>query len=850
MLKKKCLVIFLFIILFSLTVSHVSAIEDNQTDEIVSNVVNENVVNDVIVDEKYNSVLEEDIIGDTTNDKISYVNDIETNLSGDYGTFNDLQSLIDKYNSITLDKDYSFDADIDDEDLEGGLDIDHDIVINGNGHTIYSNGARAFWIYSGVTAMFSNLNIVNNFEYDEVMNGEVIAYDNGGAIYNKGILFLDNCLFLYNHANSAGGAVYASEDSLTAVSSCIFKNNTAFFEGGAICSYGFLFIYGGDELEKYSMFSNCWSKYGGAISVNNGTYIYNSIFSNNNASSTGGAIYNEEANLCHVSNSYFLNNEADNGGAIYNAIALNCVFYASNVAHSNKGHNMYEGVQINCEAKDSNINNFYNTISSTGFSFEPAELVYLDGSNGKNFKVTLTSNPGGESVKGVEVGLIIDGNYDNEVLAITDEDGIVSFSLSALSNGIHNFSVGLAYDGFNSINQTFNVQVGQLDSNVVLDNNIVFNYGSSGSAKVTLTGCTISEDTISVLNYPDAGVKYSNNIITLSDLNAGTYQLQIVTTPSSSLYKSVTRTFTVTVKKIDSKIELNSVEYYYMDTGFVTMNLDGCTVSFDKASVVGHPEINPIVSNNAISVPNLAAGTYTLSVITTPDINHNAVTGTCTITVKKRVASISISSLTTYYNSGKTLSIKLMDKTSNVPLAFKQVSLNVYTGAGYRTYYATTNANGVATFKVSTLSIGNHMVVANYLDEKYDCNSPTSSVKINKITLSYVVKSKAYNDGTKFEVWVKNKATNKFVNGINIKLVIKDGSKSKTITLKTGKYDKNKGYICFATNKFSAGSHVVKITSGDAKYTGSKNSKLVIKKVATKKKKTFMRISNGKKSFA
>ena len=851
MFRNKYLVILLFLMISCLTISHVSAIDANQTDEIVG---------DIISDEKFNSTVENGLVGVISDNKVSDDYDDDSDWdddwdddfdwNDDFGTFNDLQRLINGYSSITLDTDYYFDADIDDEDLEAGLDINHDIVIDGDGHTIYTKGARAFYIYRNVYANFKNLNIVNNFDYDEIMNEEVEAFSNGGAIYNSaGTLLLDNCVFSYNHANDAGGAIYASEDSLTVISSCDFINNTAFDEGGAICSYGFLYVIGGDELEEYTWFMNCYSNFGGALSLNNESYIYNSVFSNNNAKTTGGAIYNDMAYICHIFDSIFSNNEAKNGGAIYNAIALDCTFYANNWASSKKGHNMWGGVQINCEAKDNDPNNFYGTISSTGFSFKPGSLLYLDGSDGKSFTVGVTSIPNGEFVKGVEVGLIIDGNTDKRLTAVSDENGNVSFTLPALTNGIHKFNIGLVYKNLNGKNQTFDVQIGQLNSNVALNSNIIFNYGASGSAKVTLTGCTISENNIRILNYQNARIKYDNNIITVSDLPAGTYQLQIITTPISSLYKSVTRTFTVTVNKIDSKIQLENIEYYYMDTGFVAVNLEGCTVSYDKVSIVGHPGIRPIVSNNAISISDLPAGVYTLNVVTTPDSNHNAVTGTCTITVKKRTASINFSPLTTYYQSGKNLYVQLMDTTSNLPLAFKKVSLNVYTGAGFRPYTVTTDSMGVATFKASTLSIGTHRVVANYFDEKYDCIPFTSSVKINKITLSFKVKSVAYNDGTKFEVWVKNKATGKYVNGITLKIAVKDKGKFKTISLKTGKYRSNNGYVCFATNKFSAGSHVVKITSSDAKYTGSKNSNLVIKKVAIKKKKKFEQISGGKKSF-
>ena len=796
--------------------------------------------------------------------------------------------------------------------MEGGVDIDHDIVIKGNGHTIYGNGARILFISGNANKVeIHDLNFVNIYDYATANDEDTEAFTNGGAIYNAAShLTLVGCTFSYNCAKN-GGAIFSSSNcEELVVALCNFTNNTAWYEGGAICSYGGLCVQGesGNNLYRYCLFMNCNAQYGGAISSNYESFIYYTVFANNTAEYSGGAIYNDLCNISHVINSYFALNKAKYGGALYNVIAVNCEFL--NDYASSNGHDMNGGVEINCE-DDGYSTNYYNTIHSTGFDFEPVSIVYKSGTSAETFEVWVYSDPYLEDVKGVNVHLVIDD--DDEYYAVTDEYGIATFELPDLDYGFHDFAVNLVYIPFNEYTYTYSVQVGEFDSNVTFSNPIEFDYGKSGTTTATLDGCTISASNMSVVGHSEAKISLNKNVITVSGLNAGNYNLEVTTTPVSSLYRTVTANVPISVRKIDSTLTFgtglltfdygksgytsltitggvagtvnvvghpeaivsvnnnmitvsglnagrytlsasvvpdanhkavtktvsiqvnkidstiyftnNAITFNYGKSGSVSATLDGCAISSNSISVVGHPKALISVSNNVITVSGLAVGTYTLSVVTTPDGNHNSAMGSITITVNKAPTKIQASNLKTYKKSNKDLVVRLTDDYGT-PIAGEKISVVVSNG---KTASIKTDANGEATFKASKLSAGKFSVTLTVDSDKYSSSPVTVTVKVVKPTkLSYSVKKDSVKGGE--ALTIKVKANGKYKAGVKIKLLVYTKNKYKTIILKTKKVKKYCAAL-YATNAFSKGTHKVKILPYDEiKFTVSKNIKLKIKK--------------------
>ena len=131
----------------------------------------------------------------------------------------------------------------------------------------------------------------------------------GASIYsNNGYTRIDNCKFIKNDA-SDGGAVYLN-DEYGRIRYSIFENNTGRYGGAIYCNDI-------NDAITTSIFTFNNARYGGAVYWNK---KYGSLadceFANNTATEDGGAIY-WNANYGTVDSSSFDKNTAKRGGAIY-----------------------------------------------------------------------------------------------------------------------------------------------------------------------------------------------------------------------------------------------------------------------------------------------------------------------------------------------------------------------------------------------------------------------------------------------------------------------------------------------------------------------------------------------------
>jgi predicted outer membrane repeat protein len=152
-------------------------------------------------------------------------------------------------------------------------------TIDGRGQHVTISGnqvVRVLRVNAGVQLNLANLTV------SDARTGLV-----GGGIYNEGILGLDNCSLINNHAGSGGG-IANLESGTVIVNNTTFRNNTAAYAGGSI------------------------------FSPDNSLSVSNSYFEDNSAASHGGGIYNDD-NLLTVTNSTFVGNSAGYcGGGICN----------------------------------------------------------------------------------------------------------------------------------------------------------------------------------------------------------------------------------------------------------------------------------------------------------------------------------------------------------------------------------------------------------------------------------------------------------------------------------------------------------------------------------------------------
>lgn len=230
---------------------------------------------------------------------------------------------------IKLDKDYVFISGVDILNHHIYVTDKHNIVIEGNGHSISGIGKTTLFVVekdsSDIT--FKNINIINGRSesgaaaYIFADNTEFInctfynntaTFDEGGALsLSASNIKIIDCSFINNtNELSSGGAIYQRGGTVY-ITNTLFENNTAANTAGAI------------RLGGNADIVNCTFRYnvasgGGAIFYYDGVSISDSTFIGNKALDDtytfgGGAIY---AGAGNITNSMFMYNEALSGAAI------------------------------------------------------------------------------------------------------------------------------------------------------------------------------------------------------------------------------------------------------------------------------------------------------------------------------------------------------------------------------------------------------------------------------------------------------------------------------------------------------------------------------------------------------
>ncbi|MBR4448560.1 SpaA isopeptide-forming pilin-related protein [Methanobrevibacter sp.] len=348
--------------------------------------------------------------------------------------------------------------------------------------------------------------------------------------------------------------------------------------------------------------------------------------------------------------------------------------------------------------------------------------------------------------------------------------------------------------------------------------------------------------------------KIGNDIVYGENITSNTFVLDYGETEHDAIAVNEKEFYKILENNIFNKTKANSsvtfsagMIFEYGATGSIYVTVDGGTIQQKNIVVLKHPEAKITFANNVLTVSNLAVGTYTLRVTTTPDENHTAVDGDLRVTVNKARAVIKASKLTVALKSGAVWTIKIVDSRNNNPIANMKVTLKVYTGSKYKTVTLTTNSKGEASYKTKDLTKGTHKIVVSASHAGYNLNPVTSSITVVKQTaLKFKLHKKVDNKKGSLRSYLVLNKKNKGINGVKIKCLIYTGNKYKTYALKSKKIKDGKvvykGAIGFSTNDFSAGKHKVVLMPSSIKYKGSVTTYIKIKKAATKGPKFFRKV--------
>ncbi len=270
-----------------------------------------------------------------------------------------------------------------------------------------------------ISGSIENCNFTNN------------SADWGGAVYSDEIttVELKSCNFINNSANATGGAVYVySEATLT---DCNFTNNSADWGAAAIMDSGSLkdcnfannyanngsaiYFYIGGNVTNCNFTKNKATEKGGAIFTLDYINIFDSLFNNNIANNSGGAVYIDSSCSDSKISSAFINNSAKNGGAIYfndkiENVTINSIFKDNDAErnggaiyvqkqsmNSNFSSEFYNNKAINAIGgaiffRNSVENNTFESIFANNYALYGGAIMFYNKANNNKFSSNFTSN--------------------------------------------------------------------------------------------------------------------------------------------------------------------------------------------------------------------------------------------------------------------------------------------------------------------------------------------------------------------------------------------------------------------------------------------------------------------------
>ena len=637
-------------------------------------------------------------------------------ITDEKATFNNLSDLIDnapEESILYLDRNYSYDG----VDYSNGIYINKTITIDGMGHTLDGNNKSAIFLVNASNVIIKNICFINAHSSLSggaiyfAKNGEIInstfkfnfAHGNGGAIASEGDLTIKNSTFAQNNAEEPGGAILA-KSNLTVFDSH-FASNCA-EEGGAI--FANLATIENSFFEKNSASNN-----GGAIFISNKSSIRNSTFKSNSAIRAGAIM---SLSMLNIYNGSFLYNIADYGGVILssNFTLIKDSKFESNEAESTGGVLYGRSVSI--------INSTFNknTASYAGCIYLENSSEILNSSFTNNFAYS-----GGAIILNNELTLKNTEFWNNSAIdksnnialitnATVDDENVTSDSTLALYFVSLRFSyiVGNVYGETVSIvsvvkyNGDWDVNVGSVS--LVINNKTYSATVTRGSAEITIPNLDVGNYVVDVVYYHPNCTESKYRI----DFNVKPQDV-VIGAKSTNFIINYGGTYSVVLKDYLGKA-LSSKQ--------VIFTFNGKIIGVSKTNSKG----SATFKFTSKILKTVGVGKKYLEVIFAGDNHYNAA---------NKIVKINVLKEKTKFAAGKK-TFKKSTKVKKYSVKLKNSKGKIIKGAGItlkvngRTYKATTNSKGVATFKINKLNKnGRFISLLKYKGNKY-YNAVSKKVKI------------------------------------------------------------------------------------------------------------------------
>ncbi|MDO5860433.1 Ig-like domain repeat protein, partial [Methanobrevibacter sp.] len=342
---------------------------------------------------------------------------------------------------------------------------------------------------------------------------------------------------------------------------------------------------------------------------------------------------------------------------------------------------------------------------------------------------------------------------ENIVLIDDDEGNIIAYC-----NGKGQANITVSFEGndkYAAVNKTISVTVSLNNANVTVDKDTLdLKVDETYAINATKHPDTILLDITYTSSNSSVATVDKNGIVTA--VGEGTAIIS-VSVGDDEIYAKNSTNVTVSVSRVPTKITASDVSTVYNTDKYLIVNLKDSTgkpISGVKvtADLNGAKEYTTD-GNGQIKVPTkgLAPKTYTAKVTFKGNTNFDKSAKNVNVTVKKATPKITAKAKT-FKSTAKTkkYTITLKDNTGK---AIKKAKVTLKVNG--KTYKATTNSKGKATFKITKLNKkGTYKATVAYKGNKY-YNKATKKVKITVKADKTKSTFKTVSKGSKDKVTVK-----------------------------------------------------------------------------------------------
>ena len=474
-------------------------------------------------------------------------------------------------------------------------------------------------------------------------------------------------------------------------------------------------------------------------------------------------------------------------------------------------------------------------------------VVYKDGNETKNITIT-----NWDIVNGTIVFTLENGNFTTANLTINYTGSANAVKVVTL-NRIYNANVTAINNEAEYQTGNFTYKFIDIDTNEPLANKTVRMTYSVKYSSITF------QNSIEAMTDENGIVVFNNSKIFVSYFNLALMVGNNTVTLGGNNLKVTNSSQTVVISKASINITIEDYEEYYGSAKKVKITVINANTGDPVKGSVFHLYMPQTAAKDyylqtnengtiEIDVSKLVGGNYDITVNNNDTENINNASDNNTIKILQIPVKIAItSSLTIYYNSGSTATIKITDKATGKPIAGAYVLVQI--GKDSKTYLFQTDSKGQISFAAS-LAVGKHPITVSTADNRYKGTSVSKTITVKKASATIKApRATDYYKGVKyFTVKLINSKNKKAI--YDAKLNIKVYISSNRYYNYNGRTGAN-GQIKLVLDSLKPGTYKVVVAGADSKSFTAKQvtSKIVIKKAPTKLIPKKLTAKKGAKSY-